>query len=148
MRRIMLRVLLALVLPIGAHAQTGIFWTDEDSGKIQRANLDGSNVQDLITGSLSSPQQIALDVAGGKMYWVDEDTSKVQRANLDGTNVEDLVTSGLEDPEGIALLTGPIGPVGVKAPAVSPLGLLLLAALLGTIGIILTESTAARARRV
>ena len=66
--------------------------------KIQRANLDGSNVEDLVTQGLSSPRGIALDVEGGKMYWTDSGTDKIQRANLDGSNIEDLVTQGLSSP--------------------------------------------------
>ena len=80
-----------------------IYWTDYGTDKIQRANLDGSNVEDLVTSGLRDPASIALDIAGGKMYWTDPDTYKIQRANLDGSNVEDLVTSGLRDPIGIAL---------------------------------------------
>ena len=49
--------------------------------KIQRANLDGSQVEDLITG-LISPVGIALDVGRGKMYWTDSYTDKIQRANI------------------------------------------------------------------
>ena len=71
--------------------------------KIQRANLDGSNVEDLVTSGLRSPPSIALDIAGGKMYWTDVDGDNIQRANLDGSNVEDLITSGLSSPWGIAL---------------------------------------------
>ena len=78
-----------------------MYWTDAGRGKIQRANLNGSNIQDLVTG-LETPDGIALDVAGGKMYWVDHSTDKIQRANLDGSNIQDLVT-GLGFPERIAL---------------------------------------------
>ena len=79
-----------------------VYWTDAGTEKIQRANLDGTNIQDLIT-RLDSPEGIALDMAGGKMYWTDNGTNKIQRANLDGSNIEDLVTTGLEFPEEIAL---------------------------------------------
>ena len=84
-----------------------IFWTDSGTDKIQRANLDGSNVEDLVTRTqgLETPNGIALDVEAGKMYWTDGNTNKIQRANLDGSNIEDLVTrtQGLETPNGIAL---------------------------------------------
>ena len=69
-----------------------IYWADSVTDKIQRANLDGTNVEDLVTTGLSDSDGIALDVAGGKMYWTDTETDKIQRANLDGTNIEDLVT--------------------------------------------------------
>ena len=60
--------------------------------------MDGSNIEDLVTG-LDSPFDLALDVAEGKMYWTD---GEIQRANLDGSNIEDLVT-GLDSPLGLAL---------------------------------------------
>ena len=83
-------------------AQNKIYWTDYSTDKIQRANLDGTGIEDLVTG-LESPQVLALDLSGGKMYWADDVTYKIQRANLDGTGIEDLVTTGLDRPHGIAL---------------------------------------------
>ena len=79
-----------------------MYWPDSVTDKIQRANLDGSNVEDLVTEGLSDPDGIALDVAGGKIYWTDTETDKIQRANLDGSNVEDLVTE-VKRPPSIAL---------------------------------------------
>ena len=76
-----------------------IYWSRRD--KIQRANLDGTNVQDVVTG-LDEPEDIAIDVSGGKIYWTEEHDPRIQRANLDGTNVQDAVT-GLNRPYGIAL---------------------------------------------
>ena len=78
-----------------------MYWTDTNTDKIQRANLDGSGVTDLVMG-LPGPWGIALDVTGGQMYWTDTNTVKIQRANLDGSGVTDLAT-GLYDPTGIAL---------------------------------------------
>ena len=68
-----------------------MYWTDWRASKIQRANLDGSNVEDLITTGLGSPTGIALDLVAGKMYWTDGNT--IQRANLDGTNIEDFAAT-------------------------------------------------------
>ena len=73
-----------------------MYWTS--AGRIQRANLDGSNIEDLVTG-LDWARDLALDVAGGKMYWTD--VGRIQRANLDGSNIEDLVTGF--NPRGLAL---------------------------------------------
>ena len=91
----------APVDPVAVARPTKIYWTGWDTGKIQRANLDGSNVEDLVTG-LHLVGTLALDMASGKMYWIDLGPGKIQRANLDGSNVEDLVT-GLESPIGLAL---------------------------------------------
>ena len=84
-------------------AQQKMYWTDFITNKIQRADLTGSNVEDLVTTGLIVPQGIALDLSNSKMYWIDAGTRKIQRADLTGSNVEDLVTTGLSGPLGIAL---------------------------------------------
>lgn len=78
-----------------------MYWT---SGcKIQRANLDGSNVEELVPSSKGRKEGIALDIDGNKMYWtVWNATNKIQCANLDGSDVEDIITD-LQSPRGIAL---------------------------------------------
>ena len=86
----------------GGGSTPKMYWADSVTDKIQRANLDGSNIEDLVTTGLSDPDGIALDVAGGKIYWTDTLTDKIQRANLDGSNIEDLVTE-VKRPPSIAL---------------------------------------------
>ena len=71
-----------------------LYWTDLSEDRIQRADLDGSNVEDLITSGLDGPVGLALDVAAGKMYWTEWERNKIRRANLDGSGAEDLITSG------------------------------------------------------
>ena len=39
-----------------------MYWTDSGTEKIQRANLDGSNVENLVTG-LRDPGGIALNLS-------------------------------------------------------------------------------------
>jgi hypothetical protein len=90
-----------------------MYWTDFLDGTIQRANLDGSAVETLVS-DLESPQGIALDTTAGKIYWTDDLDDTIQRANLDGSGVEILIT-GLENPNGIALGSG-----GVKMYWTSP----------------------------
>ena len=82
-----------------------MYWADDTTNKIQRANLDGSRLEDLVTTGLQAPSSLALDPDGGKIYWTDWETDKIQRANLDGSQVEDLVTTGLPEPNGLALDT-------------------------------------------
>ena len=80
-----------------------IFWTDQGTDKIQRMNLDGTSVEDLITIERGILGGIALDVAGDKMYWADWGfPSGIQYANLDGSNVQTLVNTD-DDPWDIAL---------------------------------------------
>ena len=76
-----------------------IYWTDRGTRKIQRANLDGTDIEDLVSASeLSYLYGIAVDPIRRKVYWVDgEWTFRIQRAELDGTNVEDVITSSDTD---------------------------------------------------
>jgi hypothetical protein len=85
-----------------------MYWVNQADGKIQRANLVGTDVEDVVTG-LDIPRGIALNVGWGKVYWTDINSDKIQRANLDGSNIENLLT-GLGNPIGIALdLAQPVG---------------------------------------
>jgi low density lipoprotein receptor-related protein 5/6 len=68
-----------------------MYWANRLAQKIQRANLDGSAVEDLIMTEFS-PNGIAIDPQGGKVYWTFPGVHKIQRANLDGSNVEDVIT--------------------------------------------------------
>jgi hypothetical protein len=113
------------------------------------SGLDGSNVEDLVTAGLDTPENIALDVAGGKVYWTDWTNGKIQRANLGGSNVEDLVTAadGLDEPYDIALCIEEAAPVpigGIVVPVnklglVAPwMGLVTLAGLAG-LGVVLVR---------
>ena len=94
--------------PVGATTTTAsqtwkLYWADSGTSKIQRSNLDGSGVEDLVTTGLNFPAGLALDVSGDKLYWADSGTDKIQRSNLDGSGVEDLVTTGLDAPTSLAL---------------------------------------------
>ena len=83
-----------------------MYWADKGTHKIQRANLDGTRVQDLLTKAqgIDNPNGIALDVASGTMYWTEssEGKGKIKSANLDGSNVQTLFTDR-DDPRSIAL---------------------------------------------
>lgn len=69
-----------------------IYWVDGATGKIQRAEVSGKKVEDLLTG-LDNPSPIALNLPTGQMYWPERGT--IRRANLDGSNLEDVVKPGL-----------------------------------------------------
>lgn len=99
-RRVMFLVfalLLTGVMPwsqwVNAQTMTQIYWTGyiEDMHMIQRANLDGSQVETLVTDE-ATLRRMAIDPAAGKMYWTNSTDDVIQRANLDGSQVDTLVT--------------------------------------------------------
>jgi len=78
-----------------------MYWADADMGKIQRANLDGTDIEDLVTG-LPFLADVELDLTAGKVYWSQIDfgnpaRNAIRRANFDGSDLEDVRT-GLNQP--------------------------------------------------
>ena len=100
-----------------------MYWVEdsvEDSfeNKIQRANLDGSQVEELVPIESDAPSGIALDLARGKIYWTDVVKDKIQRANLDGSQIENILATGLNVPRGLALDLADMSEVRVNRPPV------------------------------
>ncbi|KAF7333583.1 3-hydroxyacyl-CoA dehydrogenase [Mycena sanguinolenta] len=74
-----------------------LYWCDREGGKIQRCNLDGSNLQTLYVSAFTPAEHrdprtwcvgIALDIARGVLYWTQKGASKgsngrIFRANID-----------------------------------------------------------------
>lgn len=98
-------VVVASVLTVGggvaavARAEK-MYWADRNAGRIQRANLDGTSVQTVVSGLLS-PRDLTLDVVNGKIYWSEYDLRSLRRSNLDGSNIEDVLIGGPGEPHGL-----------------------------------------------
>jgi len=75
-----------------------IYWTDAMYAKIQRSNLNGSHVEDIVT-NVNDPRFMVADNLG-KFYFTHG--TYIKRANMDGTEVE-TVLEGLTYPMGIAI---------------------------------------------
>lgn len=82
-----------------------IYYSIVPNDEIRRADLDGMNVETLVTGLTTGTQHMALDLVNQKLYWIDSFNQKISRSNLDGTTQEDIVTS-LNFAIGIALNPG------------------------------------------
>ena len=84
-----------------------IYWADRSAKKIQRADLNGANVTDIISTGLSGPYGIGLDLVAGKVYFSDvtiaiTPVGSIKRADLNGSNVE-IVAVGLGTVTAIAV---------------------------------------------
>ena len=74
-----------------------MYWTEQTgsrTGKIQRANLDGTNVE-LVKNLTSVPRGIVIDSVNGKIYLTNA-WGKVQRLNLNGSNFQPNLITGLK----------------------------------------------------
>jgi hypothetical protein len=81
-----------------------LYWSvvTDDFSKIQRSNLDGTGVLDLITAdAFTDITGIALAKSAGKIYWsetnYETDISKIKRANLDGSAIETVLTLATDE---------------------------------------------------
>ena len=73
--------------PVGiAVDDSHIYWTDHATYSVGRANLDGTDVTQLITGS-SDTWFTGIAVGADQLYWADEFGS-IGRSDLDGGGVE------------------------------------------------------------
>src|SRR5215210_3975233 len=73
-----------------------MYWADNGTNVIARANLNGTGAETLISSGLNFPADVELDLVNRKVYWTDRDAGHIRRANLDGTLVENVRT-GIPD---------------------------------------------------
>lgn len=72
-----------------------MFYTDWEpkTPKLERAELDGSNRNNLVRSHIVSPHAVTLDYGSQHVYWVDQHLSRLERIRYDGTH-RTLVLSG------------------------------------------------------
>jgi len=74
-----------------------LYWADGGSSKIQRAGLNGSSQEDLVTSGLTTNMfSLRLDERVGQnmMYWAENSTQKIRKANIAvGATPEDFLTT-------------------------------------------------------
>ncbi|KAA8596152.1 hypothetical protein FQN60_011443 [Etheostoma spectabile] len=85
------------------HSHELVFWSDVTLDRIMKANLNGSNVEEVVSTGLESPGGLAIDWIHDKLYWTDSGTSRIEVANLDGTHRKVLLWQNMEKPRAIAL---------------------------------------------
>jgi hypothetical protein len=80
-----------------------IYWSNVETGAIERANLDGSNVvPSFIAGA--SADSIAVDAA--HLYWSNGPAGRIGRANIDGSAPNPAFIASASGPVGIAVDAG------------------------------------------
>jgi virginiamycin B lyase len=81
-----------------------IYWSNEATDAIGRANLDGTGVEPAIVTGLGDPT--SLVVYGNKLYWDEYGGGSIGRANLDGSEAEPDFIPKVEPYFGIAAAAG------------------------------------------
>lgn len=73
----------------GAGAQTKLYWSSSDGtgAYIVRADADGSNRTNIVSGAANVRGPNGLETANGLLYWPDQQLNAIQQAKLDGSGV-------------------------------------------------------------
>ena len=78
------------------------YWTDQVKG-IFKVNLNGTDIQGVITSNVDHPDGLAVDWIGRNLYWTDTGTDRIEVAKLDGTSRKVLISRFLDEPRDITL---------------------------------------------
>ena len=75
-----------------------LYWTAAENSPffaIRRSRLDGSNIEDVLSGVENQLGELAVDAQAGKLYWVENGVSvhRMVRSGLDGREQEVLLTT-------------------------------------------------------
>ena len=99
-------ILLATVVQGISYGQGSakIYWTESD--KIRRANLNGTNVENVLTND-DLIRDIALDLQNHKIYWIGQGHS-IKRANLDGTGIETIYNPQVLNADKVERIHSPV----------------------------------------
>ena len=84
-----------------------LYWTDwSTEARIERASMDGTLRQTIVTTGLVWPNGLTIDFDSQKLYWVDASLHKIETANTDGTNRVLLTTNSIFHPFSITFYGG------------------------------------------
>jgi hypothetical protein len=79
---------------LASQASAYVYWANEGTNTISRANLDGTSVDTNFIAGANAPRGVAVD--GHHIYWVNVGgTSKIARANLDGSEANQSFMTGV-----------------------------------------------------
>ncbi len=83
-----------------------LYWSEISSNRIRRADQNGSNIEELFTGSdgVGTTPGLALDIANQTLYFTNWSANKIFRGNMDGSGTPELLVDGGTD--GISTVWG------------------------------------------
>ena len=82
-----------------------MYWTDWGvNPKIEKAAMDGSGRQSIVTGNIARPNGLTIDQATNRLYWVDAELDTIEMTDLNGASRQVLLSSADQiHPFGLAL---------------------------------------------
>jgi DNA-binding beta-propeller fold protein YncE len=101
---------LAIVL-VTSTVEAGLFYVDAGFQRIRHAELDGTNIVDVVPNTqfvgAALPNQLALDSVNDVLYWTELASEQIRAVDLTTSAITPIITSGMSAPQGIV-----VDPVG------------------------------------
>ena len=69
----------------------------------RRANLNGTDIETLISSHLKTTDGLAVDWIGKNLYWTDTGTDVIEVAKLSGQYRRTLIKDDLDQPRAVAV---------------------------------------------
>ncbi|XP_064097645.1 low-density lipoprotein receptor-related protein 6-like [Macrobrachium nipponense] len=80
-----------------------VYWTDDEALCIQRAKLDGSEQQIVVSAEVFHPDGVAVDWIARNLYWTDTGPDRIEVARLNGTSRKIIIAENLDEPRAITV---------------------------------------------
>ncbi|XP_071838885.1 uncharacterized protein [Apostichopus japonicus] len=80
-----------------------IYFTDVIAKRVVRANLDGTEMEDLAVDYVVVPDGLAIDYVSRLLFWSDTGEDVISVSHLDGTHRRSLIKDNLDQPRAMAL---------------------------------------------
>ena len=96
---------LLILLSCNLYAQDKIYWTEYPGNRNFKADIDGSNVENIETGSASGLLDVEVDLENGYIYYTGFSSNEIMRARLDGSEATTLYSTGGNRPFGVDIDT-------------------------------------------
>ena len=74
-----------------------IYWVDENLGRVQRCNLDGTQIEEVVPEDSSAKGGISVDTYNNEAYFTDSESGEVKKVLLANNQVQSLF-QGLQYP--------------------------------------------------
>jgi sugar lactone lactonase YvrE len=82
-----------------------MFWSDwGDNARIERAWMDGTNRDVIVSTDLGWPNGLAIDTAEKRIYWCDAKLDRIESSNYNGSDRRVVLDDVLPHPFGLTLL--------------------------------------------
>lgn len=82
-----------------------MYWTTwGEKPRIERADMDGSARNVIISDDLITPSGLSIDYEAKKLYWADGTSKYISMSNFDGSKRRTILSKVLWDPNNTSLM--------------------------------------------